>query len=194
MKTYIQLLLIVCLSSIYSSIEAQDMSGEWNGVLRQSDGGPSTSYYFTLNLKHKGNVITGNSKISFVEHPEFYGIMELKGIFKNDILTFRETKIVSQNVFTDLEWCFKKAKLNFTMKKDGFCIEGTWSGKTAGGGACAPGTLKMCKIVPIACVQPNKINQANQQGYNFTAIHRIINTNKYGQEYFRIKPKLCDIV
>lgn len=149
----------------YYSAMAQDMSGEWNGVLRQSTGGAASSYYFTLNLKQNGNVITGTSKVAFVDKPNFYAIMELKGKFKDDVLIFQETKIIEQKVFEDLAWCRKKAKLNFTMKKDGFCIEGTWSGKDPNGAFCAPGTIKVCKIVPMAQLHQTPTSSKTQPTY-----------------------------
>ncbi|MFK7949559.1 MAG: hypothetical protein AB8G11_18350 [Saprospiraceae bacterium] len=165
MKNIIYFIIILCLSTLYQNTSAQDMSGEWNGVLRQSTGGAASSYYLTLNLKQKGSVITGTSKVSFVDKPNFYAIMELKGKFKNDILIFEETKIIEQKTFEDLAWCRKKAKLNFTMKKDGFCIEGTWSGKDPNGDFCAPGTIKVCKIVPMAQQHQTPISNKNRQTY-----------------------------
>lgn len=156
MRVFIKSSIIICLSIFYNTCFAQDMSGEWNGMLQQTDGGASNSYYFTLNLKHKGNVITGTSKVAFVNKPDIYAIMELKGKFKSDILIFEETKIIEQKTFKDFQWCVKKVKLTFTMKKDGFCIEGTWSGKASNGDFCAPGTIKICKIVPMANHQKEK--------------------------------------
>jgi hypothetical protein len=132
------------------------MSGEWNGVLRQSEGGAASSYYFTLNLIQKGNVITGVSKVAFAEKPSYFAIMELQGTFKDDVLTISETKIKSENIYDGLEWCLKNAKLRFTIQKDGFCVEGTWSGKTPSGTICVPGSVKMCKIVPMATTEPDK--------------------------------------
>lgn len=178
MKIYTKLFIILCLSTIYNFSFAQDMSGEWNGILRQSEGGAAASYYFTLDLKQKGKIITGTSKIAFVQQPEFYAIMQLKGVFKNDILTFKELKIIDQKVYDGLDWCLKSAKLNFTMKKDGFCIEGTWSGLSTGGNVCSPGTLKMCKIVPIAAV-PKK---ESPQPQHLTKVHAAIMSEH--QKYF----------
>ena len=51
MKRIFQLFIIICLSIIYNTSFAQDMSGEWNGVLRQAEGRAAGSYYFNLNLK-----------------------------------------------------------------------------------------------------------------------------------------------
>jgi hypothetical protein len=154
MKKYIQLSIIICLSMIYNIASCQDMSGEWNGMLQQSEGGAASSYYFTLNLKQKGTVITGTSKVAFVDKPAYFAIMSLEGTFKDDILTISETKIKSENIYDGLEWCLKNAKLKFTIQKDGFCVEGTWSGKTPSGTYCVPGSVKMCKVVPIAVTKP----------------------------------------
>lgn len=165
MKKLFQLVIIICLSICYNTTFAQDMSGEWNGILRQSEGGVSAYYYFVLNLKQKGNVITGTSKVSLADKPNFYAIMELKGKFKDDVLTFVETKIIEQKTFEGLEWCIKKAKLNFTIKKDGFCIEGTWSGKSGNGNFCSPGTVKVCKIVPMANHSEEPKSSNKQQTY-----------------------------
>lgn len=150
MKQYIKWTLVLCLTLIINALHGQDMSGEWNGILRQSEGGAADAYYFVLNIKQNGTKITGTSRVSFVEQPEFYAIMELQGTFKDDILMLTETKIIEEKTYEGLDWCIKKAKLEFTFKKDGFCIEGTWAGQTLSGLSCSPGTIKMCKIVPIA--------------------------------------------
>ena len=75
--------------------------------------------------------------------------MALKGTFEKDILVFEELKINKQSTLPKRNWCIKKGKLNFTIKKDGFCVEGTWGG-IVNNSACPPGTLTVCKIVPIA--------------------------------------------
>ncbi len=128
----------------------QDMSGEWNGILKQEAGGAATAYYFSLHLSQKGNIITGTSKVNFIDKPNYFAIMELKGSFDGQYLEFTEIKIKEQQTFSGLEWCLKKAKLKFTIKKDGFCIEGTWGGNTLSNAICTPGTMTLCKIVPIA--------------------------------------------
>ena len=161
MKNYIKYLIIICLSIIYNSNFAQDMSGEWNGILRQSEGGAASTYYFTLNLTQKGNVIKGVSKVAFADKPEYFAIMELQGTFKDDVLTISETKIKSEKIYAGLEWCLKNAKLKFTIQKDGFCVEGTWSGRTPSGTYCVPGSVKMCKIVPMATIEPQKSSKNN---------------------------------
>ena len=130
-------------------LSGQDMSGEWNGLLKQPEGGQMKLYYFSMNLKQEGKVITGTSKISLTTDPRVYCIMELKGTFEKDVLIFEELKINKQSIFPKKDWCIKKGKLNFTIKKDGFCVEGTWGGNL-GNTICPPGMLTVCKIVPIA--------------------------------------------
>lgn len=142
--------IIFCLSITSIFAYTQDMAGEWNGVLKQETGGAASDYYFQLNLIQKGEKISGTSKVYFIDKPQYYAVMKLKGTFKNDILFLEEFKIIDENSYKGLDWCMKKAKLNFTIKKDGFCIEGTWSGSSFENIICVPGTIKMCKIVPIA--------------------------------------------
>lgn len=134
----------------YTFANGQDMSGEWNGILKQEVGGAADSYFFQLNLIQKGEKIIGTSKVYFADKPQFYAVMRLKGTFKDDILLLEEVSIKAEKGYDGLFWCLKKIKLNFTFKKDGFCIEGTWSGKGSNEQLCIPGTIKMCKIVPIA--------------------------------------------
>lgn len=145
-------LLTLWLSMSYNVLFGQNMSGEWNGVLRQEVGGAASAYYFQLNLQQEGEIITGTSKVYFVEKPQYYAVMELRGTFKDDILRLNELKIKEEQVFGGLEWCVKKMSLKFTFQKDGFCINGTWSGTVQDGSPCVPGTIKMCKMVPIAAV------------------------------------------
>jgi len=158
-----KIIVIICLSMFYTFVSGQDMSGEWNGVLKQNEGGAARAYYFQLNLKQKGEEITGTSKVSFIDKPQFYSIMKLKGRFKNDILLIEELIIKDENSYEGLNWCLKRAKLSFTFKKDGFCIEGTWSGKSLTDQSCIPGTIKMCKIVPVANNQTIESEENVQQ-------------------------------
>ena len=150
MKNYIKVFLILSLSSIYFGCLAQDISGEWNGILRQEEGGVADSYLFTLNLIQKGTQIRGTSKVTLSKNEDYFVIMKLKGKFKGDILTFSESKIISQKTYDGLEWCFKKSELTFTYKKGGYCLEGTWSGVTKNDQDCKSGTIQLCKIVPMA--------------------------------------------
>jgi hypothetical protein len=145
-----KLLIIFCLLMTYTFVNGQDMSGEWNGVLKQEVGGAASDYYFQLNLIQKGEKISGTSKVYFIDKPQFYAVMRLKGTFKNDILLLEEIRIIDKKGYKGMKWCIKKAKLHFTFKKDGFCIAGTWSGSSTKDVVCVPGTIKMCKIVPIA--------------------------------------------
>jgi hypothetical protein len=193
MKNDIKYLIIICLSIVCNLSFAQDMSGEWNGILRQSEGGAASSYYFTLNLIQKGTVITGVSKVAFAEKPEYFAIMEVQGTFENDVLTISETKIKSEKIYDGLEWCLKNAKLKFTIQKDGFCAEGTWSGKTPSGTYCVPGSIKMCKIVPMATLEPEKSNQTDLFYDKNILIKRFIKFRKTFPYQFCEQPKRIQI-
>jgi hypothetical protein len=193
MKKYTQLLIITCLSIVCNTVSAQDMSGEWNGMLQQSEGGTASAYYFTLNLIQKGNVITGVSKVAFADKPSYFAVMELQGTFENDILTISETKIKSEKIYEGLEWCLKNAKLRFTIQKDGFCVEGTWSGETPSGTYCVPGSVKMCKIVPMATTEPEKPAK-NYSIYDKTIFtRRFIKFRETFPCQFREQPKRIQI-
>lgn len=148
-KTFGAYVIFIIMCCLPFQLFGQDMTGEWNGMLKQETGGVAQIYYFSMNLKHQGKNITGTSKISLTTNPQLYAVMELRGTFQHDILQFEETKIKTQAPNSNIKWCIKKGRLKFTIKKDGFCVDGTWGGKTEQG-VCPPGTLTICKIVPIA--------------------------------------------
>lgn len=162
MRNFIKVFLTLSLSSIYFGCWAQDISGEWNGILRQEEGGVADSYFFTLNLIQDGNRIHGTSKVALSEDSEYFVTMKLKGKFKDDVFTFSESKIINQNTYEGLEWCFKTSSLTFTFQNGGFCLKGTWTGKAKSGQSCQPGTVKLCKIVPMASLESAKLNNEKE--------------------------------
>lgn len=158
MNNLFKITLIFCFTVFYHIASAQDITGEWYGILRQEEGGVTDYYNFTLNLIQDGNNIKGTSIVNLPDNPDFFAIMELKGRFKDDVLTFSESKIINQKTYNGLEWCIKKSELAFTFKKGGFCMEGNWSGVARTGDSCTPGTIKLCKIVPMAKKEIFKTN------------------------------------
>ena len=72
---------------------AQNISGEWNGILVQEEGGLATQYYFSMHIEQDGKSITGVSKIHILNKPKEYGRMEFKGTFDGKVLTFEDVNI-----------------------------------------------------------------------------------------------------
>ncbi len=135
-------------------LEAQDISGEWNGVISQDEGGLSDQYYFSFVFKQKGTKVTGFSKVELFQGKKrvLYARKKLEGTFDGKTLIFKELEIVEQeaNTATNTNICLINGKLKFAWDKSTLCLMGTWGGTTTAGQVCSPGTIKVCTNIPVA--------------------------------------------
>ena len=136
--------------SISITAYSQTIRGEWNGMLYQSEGGLSERYYFSMHLAQDDGKIRGVTKINVLNKPNTSARMEFTGTFDGRFLRFEEIKIIEEAI-SGGEWCLKKGKLELSLGKEGFCLEGSWGGVLSKSGSfCSPGRIKVCQLVPIA--------------------------------------------
>jgi hypothetical protein len=127
--------------------EKSNISGQWEGVVTQDEGGYKSEYTFELYLTQSGNKITGRSYV-FID--EIFAVMELKGTIKSGKLLFlEETKVLDHRKYEDMEWCIKKMQLVFSYENDELKLDGYWQGKSPEGD-CIPGKIYLKKEVPRA--------------------------------------------
>lgn len=111
-------------------------SGRWTGKLYQPNGTLRSKFNFTLRLYQKGKKVSGFSRITIIDSPQYYGVMRLKGTIKRNRLSFTEVKISQENPEPDSRWCIKSGKLKLVYIKGKQTLKGNWRGSS-----CSPGTI-----------------------------------------------------
>jgi hypothetical protein len=135
-----------------NTLTAQDISGEWNGVIKQDEGGLSDEYIFSIHIIQDGKKITGFTKVELYRSTKrvLYARKRIVGTFEDKTLKFQELEIVDLENASSSNICLVKGKLKFVWDKSALCLKGTWGGKTSDGTICAPGKIKVCSTIPIA--------------------------------------------
>lgn len=128
MKSFLSLFFACLILNTFSI--AQDVSGNWQGVLFQP-GGPLTVYPFLLSLEQNGEQISGTSEIRIMGQND-WAIMALNGSIIGNDLDLQEAEVLTSAGFVD--WCIKD--MNLTLENDNSILSGPWS--SAG---CAPGAI-----------------------------------------------------
>lgn len=114
------------------------LEGKWTGTITQNKGGFKAEYHIDLFLVQKGSTITGKS---YVKSDDIYAYFEIIGsINKENIITFKDVKILKEKHYDNMEWCFKSAQLKYINQKGVQRLEGDWSGKTSTSD-CIPGKI-----------------------------------------------------
>lgn len=136
------------------------VAGRWRGRLTQHmDAGlVSTAYYFELDLRVEGNVVTGTSYSSAGQGRKRYAArFAIEGqLDAQGYVSFRETKMLEyQNeVDPSTDYCLKKGRLKLVRPDEEVqCqLSGDWEGvDSQSGEPCVPGTiyLEKCQTRPI---------------------------------------------
>ncbi|MFT4602983.1 MAG: hypothetical protein ACI857_003170 [Arenicella sp.] len=126
----------------------QDISGQWIGTLFQD---PGRQFYFEMNvINGTGDKVSGTTVIKDNANGN-YGIIEFKGEYKDSVLSFKETKIKTEdrsqmdgewksNTFF---WCIKNGDLAFSQSQSEGHLTGNWKST----GTCQPGTISVSKTI-----------------------------------------------
>jgi hypothetical protein len=121
--------------------KSQRYSGKWKGILYQPAGTIQTKFNFTVRLYSRGRKITGFSRITIIDAPQYYGVMKLRGTVRRNRLSFVETKITQENPEPDSRWCIKSGKLKANYFKGRLMLRGNWQAPD-----CSPGTIVLTKV------------------------------------------------
>ena len=124
-----------------------DLQGTWKGVLIQDSNGSASETSIELKLQSKGNKILGYSKTSI---GDLYQIRRVEGTCHSDLLLLlTDFEILEDETNIGMEWCKGTYQLVVKRLKTSIVLEGEWQGTTSFNN-CAPGKLKLEKIVPRA--------------------------------------------
>jgi hypothetical protein len=117
-------------------------SGKWKGTLYQPNGTLRSKFNFMVRLYQKGRKVSGFSRITIIDAPQYFGVMRLRGTIKGNRLSFTETKIAQENTAPDSGWCIKSGKLKLINIKGKLRLKGNWRGQET----CSPGTIVLRKV------------------------------------------------
>lgn len=120
-------------------MQAQDISGYWQGVLYQEYPGNTVYYPYSMSLQQTGTDVTGISEIRWADEPIYYGIMSLTGQFDGSLFTFQEQAILDQNPNPAAYWCIKHGELLYDPVLQ--TLEGPWDAP-----GCFPGTVELHRL------------------------------------------------
>jgi outer membrane protein OmpA-like peptidoglycan-associated protein len=171
------LLLLPTLSIAQSLIE-----GNWTGVLHQdkTDRTPFTEYKFSMMLHENSGQVSGTSTL--ITGPNF-GVLDLKGTFSNNSLTFQEDRLEKEKHTTNFSWCLKSGTLKLTNTGTQLKLEGEWTGFVMNGSvksACSPGKITLIKEQGLFSIKGFVVDEKSLQP--IPAFMKVINKGTRKEE------------
>jgi len=141
-------LFVVCFVTMTCSLlfAQNNMSGTWEGVITQKEGGVLDEYTFKLFMKVKKSGYAKGTAYVRADEFDIYAVMQFEGKFDGEYIKIREDEILRQKIVDDISWCLKDYTLKL-IPADTLRLEGRWNGYTETG-ACVPGDIQLTKSVP----------------------------------------------
>ncbi len=134
----------------FNNLSAQvskNLEGEWVGYLSQESGGLKNKYSVKLELKLKGNQISG---FCYVQENNLSSKMEITGYWKSKTnFQLKDVKLINHKEPDNINWCYKTYELELKKSKKEYTIEGKWTGKTKEE-TCIPGKVYLYRPKPRA--------------------------------------------
>lgn len=130
---------------LFTTANAQDISGKWYGRITQLPGAYSELYELELDLKQDRNRISGESFTTIKN--SLYFQVGLSGSWKADSIHLQESfQTVRQEVLPS-GWlmCIKNIRVTIIRVGDKEFLEGRWSGIARDLEACLPGRIIMAR-------------------------------------------------
>jgi hypothetical protein len=117
-----------------------DLSGLWEGVLLQNEGGIADRFEFSMQLRQNGMFINGTAFVSF---GDIWAEMKLSGYqLTNGSWRLTETEILRFKKPEELSWCMKLYELRVGYTEKGMTLHGPWWGSSEFG-PCIPGSVRL---------------------------------------------------
>jgi outer membrane protein OmpA-like peptidoglycan-associated protein len=136
----IKLFLFCLLISMGGFSFAQNVTGNWQGVLTHPNDtiGFTDNYAFWLNIEQEGDTITGLSRIELANSKNFC-VMHFKGTFKNKHLDITENEWEESRMGEGLfiNWCLKRMSFIYHWEDSTETFRGVWSSSND----CGPGEI-----------------------------------------------------
>lgn len=144
--------LIISLTLLAQPKPTWNVTGVWKGYQLQNDGGPFDRYNYEMTLTQTDKThVTGITYCSVKSHngEEMFVKIRLRGTLKDGILWFEETDFLTDSRDDELllDWC--KCKGGMKIMSDGSKVYmiGLFSGVTADGAECIPGSVYLEKSI-----------------------------------------------
>lgn len=178
-------ILLTFLSFFGFSLSAQNVTGNWQGILTHPEDtiGFTDNYAFWLSIEQEGDKITGHSRIEMANSKN-YSVMQFEGTFKNNHLDITETaweeSRMGKGIF--INWCLKRASLIYTWEDSTESLRGIWSSSKD----CGPGEI----YVHRSAEEFNKRTAQNHDYINFTEFKRMVKNGESVKGQKVILPKV----
>lgn len=118
-----------------------DLSGRWEGVLTQEEGGVLPEYKMVLILRRNGNDYEGYSEVWYGE--KIYVKSEVKGVLtRGFFLELRDTEILQKRDVEGQSYCHKVYQLTYRSSENRHFLTGKWQGVSEYG-KCVPGDIRL---------------------------------------------------
>jgi len=137
----ILILIITLIISI--SLNGQNISGTWQGVLYQGDGTPVNYFRFSMTLNQNGDNINGTSEIIRSNNQNQFAIITLTGSLSDTTFQFQEITIIDEQTDGTFSWCIKNGDLEYDSSQQK--LEGNWQAP-----GCNPGTIEIYRLSVIS--------------------------------------------
>lgn len=116
------------------SIAGHDLSGKWNGVMRQPHG-PYQAYDVVLELQHEDQRVTGVTHVRTIDGA-YWGLLKFEGRVEGNTVFFADAQLIGGNTGIFLDWCLKGGYL--LADPNAATLRGPWRAF-----ACSPGELEL---------------------------------------------------
>lgn len=141
MKKIIKLILILCypMLTIGQSQPPDIINGDWQGILKQTEGPFTTNYAYWITFRLKGDSVVGIARTEAANTP-YYAVINIKGTINNNRISFVQDRIIKSNTRENSKWCLIKGTLIYNPADTS--ISGNWTSDTDD---CQPGSLLLYK-------------------------------------------------
>jgi len=164
-----KVLLTLSLSCFVLIINAQNVSGNWQGILTHPNDtvGFVDNFPFWLNIEQEGDSIKGHSRVELGTTKDF-SVMNFEGTFRNNHIDLVEVSWeeshMGKGVF--INWCLKRASLIYTFEDSTESLKGVWSASAE----CGPGEI----IVYRTAKEFSKTNAQNHDYISFSQFRSML--------------------
>jgi hypothetical protein len=162
-KAYTSFLLFVLLTAVSSSVEAQNLNGQWRGGFISAGGYLDRETEYVLDLEINGKQIGGFSYTYFIINGKrCYVICRLKGVYDkaSKSVTVTEYEKVKSNTPPDFRDCFQTHMLTFFKNGENEQLKGTWKPATPKDN-CGIGETELERKVLVKITPPKTNSQTS---------------------------------